>query len=148
MNLCAPATCALVCAIVIGCQSEATRSSSKAGTPSDIPATAETQNFSEVLLTESDETDIRNQIERNWNLGSLAGSPSLKDMVAELRIELLPDGTVTKVDVVNDQPGNPEFQNLTDSARRAVMISSPLKLPPGKVFTALRIRFYPGELVQ
>lgn len=133
------AACALVCVVLVGCQT--TEQSGKEW--------ARAQHLtSEIPLTASEEDGIRDQIARNWNLGSLAASPNLEGMVVELRVGLLPDGTITRAEIINQQPGNPDFRLAADSAMRAVMISSPLKLPPGKTFTSLNIRFYPGEVVQ
>jgi hypothetical protein len=101
-----------------------------------------------VPLTKSEEADIRHQIERNWNLGALAGSPKLADRVIQVRIELQPDGTVTNVRVLNDEAGNPDFRQAADSARRAIVISSPLRLPPGKTYKSMRLNFHPDKLIQ
>ena len=99
-------------------------------------------------LTDAEELDIRNQIEQNWNLGSLMGSPELENVVIELRVHLEPDGKVTGIDVLNDQSDLPSFRHAANSARRAVMISSPLKLPPGKSFPSMRLRFYPDRMIE
>jgi TonB family protein len=100
------------------------------------------------LPFDAPERNIRTQIERNWNLGSLAASPDLAEMMVELRIALLPDGTVTEVQVVNAQPSTAETRQLAESAIRAVMIASPLKLPPGTSFSSITVRFRPSEAVQ
>ncbi|WP_119302179.1 cell envelope integrity protein TolA [Dongia deserti] len=99
-------------------------------------------------MSESEEKGIRNQVERNRNLGSLAGSPNLENMVIKLRIELLPDGTVTRTELLNSQPSTPDFRKAAESAIRAVMISSPLKLVPGKTYESMILTFHPGEVVQ
>ena len=99
-------------------------------------------------LTDAEEADIRNQIERNWNLGDLLGSPELKNVVIELRVFLGSDGKVNAVEVLNTQPDNPSFRQAAESARRAVLISSPLKLPPGKSFPSMRLRFYPDKIIE
>ena len=99
-------------------------------------------------LTAAEEADIRHQIESNWNLGDLIGSPDLKDVVIELRLFLGADGTVNEVEILSSQPGNPSFLQAADSARRAVMISSPLKLPPGKSFPSMRLRFHPDKVIE
>jgi hypothetical protein len=65
-----------------------------------------------------------------------------------MRIALLPDGSVTKMEILNDQPGNAAFRQAAKSARRAVAISSPLKLPPAIAISALILRFYPGQMMQ
>jgi hypothetical protein len=102
---------------------------------------------SELPLTASEETSIRKQIERNWNLGNIAGSPELEDTIIKLRVRLLPDGTVRSVDVLNDEPGNPLFRQVAEGAMRAVMISSPLNLA-GRRYDSMILTFYPGEIVR
>lgn len=115
--------------------------------PQEASTGPQTELASEVPLTASEEDGIRGQIERNWNLGSLAGSPDLAGMLVELRITLQPDGTVTRVDVINT--GNSAyFRQAAESAKRAVMISSPLRLPAGKTYDTMRLRFYPDQVVQ
>jgi len=123
---------------------EKKKSEAKPAEPSTGP---KTELASEVALTASEEDGIRGQIERNWNLGSLAGSPDLAGMLVQLRITLQPDGTVTKVDVLNTG-SSPFFRQAAESAVRAVMISSPLKLPPGKTYPSIQFRFYPDQVVQ
>jgi hypothetical protein len=116
----------------------------------EVAASVEAQQppASERVFTVADEQGLRDQIERNWNLGSLAGASDLAGLVVELRIALLPDGTVTKIEVLNDRPGNATFQQVAESARRAVAISSPLKLPPGLDISDLTVRFRPDQVVQ
>ena len=121
---------------------EKKKAEAKPAEPSTGP---QTELASEVALTASEEDGIRGQIEKVWNLGSLAGSPDLAGLVIELRITLQPDGTVTRVDVLNMSP-SPFFGPAADSARRAVMIASPLKLPPGKTYDTMRLRFYPDQV--
>ena len=43
---------------------------------------------------------------------------------------------------------SPFFRQAAESAERAVMISSPLQLPPGKSYDTMRLRFYPDQVVQ
>ena len=107
----------------------------------------QTADVSEIPLTASEEDGIRGQIEHNWNLGSLAGSPDLAGMLVELRITLLPDGTVSRVDILNTGT-SPYFRQAAESAKRAVMVSSPLKLPPGKTYDTMKLRFYPDQVMQ
>jgi TonB family protein len=95
------------------------------------------------VLTASEEDGIRSQIESNWNLGELAGSPEAAGMVVELRVYLLADGTITDVKLLNDRQGDAMFQKVAESAIRAVKISSPLKLPPGKNYSSMVLRFRP-----
>jgi outer membrane biosynthesis protein TonB len=115
--------------------------------PAEPSTGPQTENVSEIPLTASEEDGIRGQIERNWNLGSLAGAADLTGMTIELRITLQPDGTVTRAQVINTG-SSPLFRQASESAMRAVMISSPLKLPPGKTYTSMVIRFHPDQVVQ
>lgn len=123
---------------------KAKKAEAKPAEPSTGP---QTELASEVALTASEEDGIRGQIERNWNLGSLAGSPDLAGILIELRITLQPDGTVTKVEVLNSG-SSPYFRPAAESAKRAVLFSSPLKLPAGKTYDTMRLRFYPDQVVQ
>jgi len=43
---------------------------------------------------------------------------------------------------------NPMFKQASESAIRAVMVSSPLKLPPGKSYESMVVRFHPDQVVQ
>lgn len=69
-------------------------------------------------------------------------------MVVKVRAELAPDGTVTAVKVLNDEPDNPAFRQAAESAMRAVMISSPLRLPPGKAYDSITFDFRPGQIIE
>ena len=115
--------------------------------PAEASTGPQTENVSEIPLTASEEDGIRGQIERNWNLGSLAGAPDLTGMVIEVRITLQPDGTVTRAQVVNSG-SNPMFKQASEGAVRAVMISSPLQLPPGKTYDTMLLRFRPDQVMQ
>jgi TonB family protein len=120
------------------------KSEAKPAEPSTGP---QTELASPIALTASEEGEIQGLIERNWNLGSLAGSPDLAGMMVHLRITLQPDGTVTRVEVLNTG-SSPFFRQAAESAVRAVMVSSPLPLPPGKSHPAIQFRFYPDQVVQ
>ena len=126
------------CATLVACATESSVSA---------PSFADTGTFSKIPLTAAEERDIRGQIERNWNLGELAGSPDLTGMVVEVRIALQPDGTVTSTRVINSGSG-PAFRQVSESAIRAVMISSPLTLPPGKSYESMVLRFHPDQVMQ
>jgi outer membrane biosynthesis protein TonB len=115
------------------------KNEAKPAEPSTGPMTEQT---SEIPMTASEEDGIRGQIEGNWNKGSFSGAPNIETMVIELRIHLQPDGTVTKAEVLNNDP-NPYFQAAAGSAVRAAMISSPLRLPPGKTWDTIKLVFHP-----
>ena len=84
---------------------------------------------------------------RKWNLGSLAGSPDLAGMVIELRITSAAGRHGDARRRAEHQVTSPFFGPAAESARRAVMIASPLKLPPGKTYDTMRLRFYPDQVV-
>jgi outer membrane biosynthesis protein TonB len=106
----------------------------------------QTELISEIPMTSGDEDGIRSQIEQNWNLGSAAGAPNLDQILVELRIELQPDGTVTRVELLNNQ-ADPYFRSIAEGAVRAVKRASPLKLPPGKYWPTIKLRFRPSEII-
>lgn len=87
----------------------------------------------QVTLSEIDA--IRRQIEANWIVPG--GARDASGLVVEIRIHLAPDGTVLKAEILDqarlNNPGDGFFRVAAESARRAVLRSSPLKgLPPEK----------------
>jgi outer membrane biosynthesis protein TonB len=75
---------------------------------------------------------LRAQVERHWywdrrRLG--AG-----DWAVSIHVLLNPDGSVAKAEIVDDprHGADPEYHDLALSARNAVLLSSPLNLPPGR----------------
>jgi outer membrane biosynthesis protein TonB len=83
-----------------------------------------------VSMTERDR--IRAHIERFWNVP--AGAKDADKLVVQIKVSVLPDGTVTAADVVADPMMmlNPYYQAAADSARRAVRAASPLPIPVDK----------------
>jgi hypothetical protein len=118
----------------------------KAAPPPEESTGPQTELASEVPMTSGDEDGIRSQIEQNWNLGSAAGAPNLDQILVELRITMLPDGTVTTVELLNNQ-SDPFFQSIAEGAIRAVKRASPLKMPPGKFWPTIKLRFRPSEVI-
>jgi hypothetical protein len=128
--------CALSCAGLLGCQTATETSDDQLAQ----------ENYSEIPLSQSEADDIRTQIERNWNLA--AGDqecPIDEREPVELRVYLDTDGTVAKVEPFTDVSKDKCLFSTYDEARRAVMISSPLDLPPGKAYPVIRLRFSPAE---
>lgn len=113
--------------------------------PAEPTTGPQTELISELPMTASDEDGIRDQIQKNWNIGSAAGAPNLDQILVELRIEMQPDGTVTRVTLLNNQ-ADPYFQSLAESAIRAVRQSSPLRIPDGKYWPSIKLRFRPSEI--
>ncbi|HKF74486.1 MAG TPA: hypothetical protein VKB68_22265 [Stellaceae bacterium] len=76
---------------------------------------------------------LRVQVERHWywdrrRLGA-AG-----EWVVSIHVLLNRDGSVAKAEIVDDprHNGDPAYHDLALSARNAVLLSSPLNLPPGR----------------
>ncbi|HLY54284.1 MAG TPA: hypothetical protein VKS60_01930 [Stellaceae bacterium] len=74
---------------------------------------------------------IRAQVERRWNLDRAAYKAG--DWSVSIHIVMAPDGTVNRAEIVDDPrfPTNALFRDFARSARNAVLLSSPLIIPPG-----------------
>lgn len=74
---------------------------------------------------------IRAQVERHWNLDRQ--SIGSRDWIVAIRITLRPDGTVRHAQIVDNSHlrSDSNYQDFARSARNAVILSSPLSLPPG-----------------
>ena len=85
-------------------------------------------------LSMSETVAIRQQFEKCWDVP--AGAKNAQDLVITLNVDLLEDGTVTKVELAQDKgrySSDSFFRAAADSAMRAVNRCSPLKnLPAGK----------------
>lgn len=93
---------------------------------------------------------LRAQIERHWNFDP--SSLGRNSVVVSIHVRLEPDGSVKSADVVDDPryDSNPSYQSVADSARRAVLVSSPLQLPAG-TYDSVRdvtLSFDPREAMQ
>jgi outer membrane biosynthesis protein TonB len=74
---------------------------------------------------------IRAQVERRWNLDRDA--VEVAGWTVSIHIVLDPNGRVRKAEIVDDPrySGNPGYHDFALSARNAVLLSSPLLVPPG-----------------
>ncbi len=97
-------------------------------------------------MSASEANGIADQVRTNWSIGSLAGAPDLDKLNVTMHISMLPDGTITDVTYDNDQPGNAYFRQMAESARRALLITKQLKLPPGKTFPTIKFVFRPADM--
>jgi hypothetical protein len=105
--------------------------------------------FAEPPLTEGEKDIIRQQIEQNWLVD--VGMPGLGDIIVEIVVQMNPDGTVqsAKIDEGGFN-GNPNWRIVAESARRAVLKSSPLRMPPEKPYQAwarMRLVFSAREML-
>ncbi len=91
---------------------------------------------------------LRAQVERHWywdrhRLG--AG-----DWAVSIHVVLNPDGSIAKAEIVDDprHGGDPDYHDLALSARNAVLLSSPLKLPPGAAISDITLTLDPRTASQ
>jgi outer membrane biosynthesis protein TonB len=73
---------------------------------------------------------IADHVRANWRFN--VGGRDVLRMSVEIRVRVQPDGTVIGVQVVGGSGsygGDPFFTAFADSARRAVLLSSPLPIP-------------------
>lgn len=119
---------------------------SNSAPPQESTSGPQTDQISEIPMTATEEDGIRAQIEANWDIDP--GQQGFEDLVIEIRVSMTEDGTVTDARIINEQSGNGVFRAAADKALRAVKISSPLKLPPGKYWPTLVLRFRPSEVVR
>jgi hypothetical protein len=109
-----------------------------------------TGNKPSLPVTSSEIDAVRRQIERCWNLPG--GAKEAGNLVVSIRVEMNVDGTPRSAVVVNSgqMQGNPYYQAVADSARRAVLNPRchPFKLPPEKYdhWRAMTLIFNPKEM--
>ena len=96
-------------------------------------------------LTAQETADLREQIENCWNTAAFSGDPLAVKEKLQIRVRLSSDGKVLATEVLNDQSDNPHFRLLRESAIRAIIAASPLKLPVGKRFDSVLLNFDPSE---
>ncbi len=93
---------------------------------------------------------LRAQIERHWNFD--VRSLGSADLTVSIHVEIEPNGTVRKAEIVDDRryAADPDYHALAVSARNAVLISSPLQLPPGRYeeFSDIILNFDPRQALR
>lgn len=106
-----------------------------------------------VPLSISEKDAIRQQIMKNWTVPS--GAKDVQNTVVTIHLNIQPDGTVSKTEIVNQARYNSDsfFRAMADSAMRAIYKSSPLQnLPADKYdvkdgWREIEINFDPREMV-
>ena len=68
---------------------------------------------------------IKRKVERNWSVP--AGVLDAGELVVTLRIQLAPDGSVRRVEIV-DADGGANYRTMAESGRRAVLKASPFEI--------------------
>ena len=101
-------------------------------------------------MTLSEIDAVKRQIERCWNVP--AGAKDAKDLIVEIRVTLNQDGSVRGEPTIVDQArmgSDNFFRAAAESARRAILLCQPFKLPPEKYSTwqDMDLRFNPSEIL-
>ena len=99
-----------------------------------------------ISMTEADA--IRAHVSKFWNIP--AGAKDADKLVVEIRVSVMPDGTVTDARIVNAPMLTDSFWTAAaESARRAVRLASPLPIPKDKYdqFKDFVIAFNPKQMV-
>lgn len=113
------------------------------------PRPQQQASLSDQPMTVSEKDAIRQQIKRCWN--PPVGAPDAGDLIVELRLHLLQDGTVQRVEIMTGgrSAGNQFYRIAAEAAVRAVRRCSPLKMPPKKysAWRTLVMNFDPSEML-
>ncbi len=112
---------------------------------------AQERNLSDEPLTLSEIDAIRAQIEQCWNVP--VGARNAEDLIVEIRVTLNPDGSVFAMpEILNTtrMASDPFFRAAAESAQRAVLKCSPLRMPSKKysVWKEVTLRFDPSQMLQ
>ncbi len=99
-------------------------------------------------LTMSERDAVRHQIEKCWSFPG--GARDAENLVVDIRLRLNADGTVITAELVDNARAARDsfFRAAAESARRAVHLCSPLRLPPKKYeeWKNMVLRFNPREM--
>ena len=93
-----------------------------AGPEEEPPAEAATRVPLTGPLRQTITDTIKRKVERNWSVP--AGVLDAGELVVTLRIQLSPDGSVRRVEIV-DPGGGANYRTMAESGRRAVLKASP-----------------------
>jgi hypothetical protein len=107
----------------------------------------QTDLVNDVPLTMAETDGIRTAIEKNWLIP--LGMANADAYTVSLRLHLTPDGVVTQIDVIDDNP-DPGFRTIAESARRAILITQSelgrLPIPADKYNPTIVVR-WPMKLI-
>lgn len=136
-----------VATVLVGIALGACTAGDQTPSPSSQSQPSQVAITSEGPMTVGQGDGIRPQIEENWNLGASDQCPPARQKPFEIRVQLAPDGTVTRLEPVGDLPQDACSVQARNSASRAIMLASPLKLPPGSTYSSLVLRFHPESTI-
>jgi hypothetical protein len=84
---------------------------------------------------------IRVQVERHWSLDLARLGQS--DFTVPVRVDIGSDGTVLKAEIVDTaRSSDPAYREIASSARNAVLLASPLTLPPTTYSDVMHLVLY------
>jgi outer membrane biosynthesis protein TonB len=117
--------------------------------PQQQQAALPQDNYDGPPLSEGEKDMIREQVRANWITDG--GMQGIEDMIVVLNVQMNPDGSVVSADIDRSSSnGYPTWPIFADSCRRAVLKSSPLRMPPEKPYAAwrfMKLRFSARELM-
>ncbi len=100
-------------------------------------------------MTMSEIDAVRRQIERCWNVP--AGAKDAKNLVVDIHFVMNPDGTVREATIVDQARMQSDgfFRTAAESARRAIYLCQPLRLPPEKYsdWQDITLSFDPSQML-
>jgi len=103
--------------------------------PTQQQAALPRDNYDGPPLSEGEKDIIRQQIKQNWIID--IGMQGLEDMTVEVNVRMNPDGSVQSATVdQSSSNGHPNWPIYAESCQRAVLKSSPLRMPPDKPYEA------------
>ena len=98
---------------------------------SDDPTQSQQKNSLKSSLTLSEEDALKAQIFGCWSIP--LGIPYDKNLLVRIKLNLNPDGTVIKTEILDharmNMPGQSFYKVLAESALRAVRLCQPLRVP-------------------
>lgn len=112
--------------VLIGCTSCAPKAQETVAEPQAVRSESRD---SEAPPTQRDQDLIRSQIQGNWIVD--IGMEGLEQMAAKIVVEMNPDGSIRSAEVdPSTDNGHPNWDGFAQSCLRAVLRSSPLRMPP------------------
>ena len=89
------------------------------------------KNLNNSVLTLSEEDAIKAQIFGCWSVP--LGLPYNENLLVRIKLELKPDGTISKIEILDhdrmNQPGQGFYKVLVESVLRAIKLCEPIKVP-------------------
>ena len=89
------------------------------------------RNLETTGLTLSEEDALKAQIFGCWSIP--LGLPYNENLFVRIKLELKPDGTISKIEILDhdrmNQPGQGFYKVLVESVLRAIKLCEPLKVP-------------------